>query len=88
MLHLFSDVCYAFNCSYTKPHGQVPDFSAPVILHAEHPTIEDFCTRIHKDMLKQFKYAWVWGSSVKHQPQRCGKDHKLDDEDLVQIVKR
>ena len=39
-------------------------------------------------MLKNLKYAWVWGSSVKHQPQKVGKDHVLDDEDVVQIVKR
>ena len=32
--------------------------------------------------------AWVWGSSAKHQPQRCGKEHLLNDEDIVQIVKK
>jgi ribosome-interacting GTPase 1 len=31
--------------------------------------------------------AWVWGTSVKYNPQRVGKDHKLHDEDVVQIVK-
>lgn len=35
-----------------------------------------------------FKYAWVWGSSVRHQPQKVGKDHILADEDIIQIVKR
>lgn len=30
----------------------------------------------------------VWGSSVKHQPQKVGKDHVLNDEDVVQIVKK
>lgn len=39
-------------------------------------------------ILKQLKYAWVWGASVKHQPQRVGKDHCLEDEDIVQLVKR
>jgi ribosome-interacting GTPase 1 len=29
----------------------------------------------------------VWGASVRHQPQRVGKDHVLEDEDVVQIVK-
>ena len=33
-----------------------------------------------------FKYAWVWGTSVKHQPQKVGKEHKLDDEDVVRTV--
>ena len=32
--------------------------------------------------------AWVWGSSVKHHPQKVGIDHQLEDEDVVQIVKR
>lgn len=32
--------------------------------------------------------ALVWGASVKHQPQKVGKDHTLQDEDVVQIVKK
>jgi ribosome-interacting GTPase 1 len=44
--------------------------------------------KIHKTMIKQFKYALVWGSSAKHRPQRVGKDHLLQDEDIVQIIKK
>lgn len=32
--------------------------------------------------------ALVWGSSVKHNPQKVGKEHVLNDEDVVQIVKK
>jgi ribosome-interacting GTPase 1 len=32
--------------------------------------------------------ALVWGNSVKHNPQKVGKEHILDDEDVVQIIKR
>ena len=71
---------------YTKPKGQIPDYEEPVILHAEAPTVRDFCNRLHKSIVNQFQYAWVWGSSVKHQPQRVGLDHVLMDEDVVQIV--
>ena len=73
---------------YTKPRGQIPDYNSPVICHMETRTVEDFCNKIHKGLIKQFKYSWVWGSSCKHQPQRVGKDHELADEDVVQIVKR
>jgi len=73
---------------FTKPKGQIPDFSDPVIMHSRYPTIEQLCVRIHKSILAQFKYAWVWGASVKHQPQRVGKDHVLTDEDVVQLVKQ
>lgn len=73
---------------YTKPKGQVPDYNDPVVLHSNNPTVEDFCNKIHKQLLTQFKYAWVWGSSVRHQPQKVGKEHVLADEDVVQIVKK
>lgn len=73
---------------YTKPRGQIPDYNAPVILHSERRTIADFCMRIHRGILKEMRYAWVWGASVRHQPQRVGKDHPLEDEDIVQLVKK
>jgi len=73
---------------YTKPKGQLPDYESPVVLQSMHCTLEDFCNKIHKTILKELKYALVWGSSVKHQPQRVGKDHQLHDEDVVQIVKK
>ncbi|KAL1922039.1 uncharacterized protein VTP21DRAFT_10681 [Calcarisporiella thermophila] len=73
---------------YTKPKGQLPDYTAPVVLKRDASTIEDFCNTIHKAILSQFKYANVWGASVKHAPQKCGKDHVLQDEDVVQIVKK
>lgn len=73
---------------YTKPKGQIPDYNSPVILHKDGRSVEDFCNKIHRTLIKQFKYAWVWGASVKHQPQRVGKDHLMEDEDVAQLVKR
>jgi small GTP-binding protein len=73
---------------YTKPKGQIPDYGSPVVLHDYGPSIENFCNRLHKGIMTQFRYAWVWGSSVRHQPMKCGKDHILQDEDVVQIVKK
>lgn len=73
---------------WLRPAGKLPDFSEPVVLHKSKSTVEDFCNRIHKTMIKNFKYAMVWGSSVKHRPQRVGKEHQLHDEDIVQIVKK
>ena len=77
-----------FIFSYTKPKGQVPDYESPVILSAEKLTVEDFCNKLHKSIMKEFKCAYVWGSSVKHNPQKVGKDHVLNDEDVVQVVKK
>ncbi|KAL5270985.1 hypothetical protein ACHWQZ_G001584 [Mnemiopsis leidyi] len=73
---------------YTKPKGQLPDFNAPVVLKEDNRTLEAFCNNLHKGILKDLKYALVWGSSVKYQPQRVGKEHVLADEDIVQIIKK
>jgi ribosome-interacting GTPase 1 len=39
-------------------------------------------------MAREFKYALVWGNSVKFTPQKVGKEHVLFDEDVVQIIKK
>ncbi|XP_033126636.1 developmentally-regulated GTP-binding protein 1 [Anneissia japonica] len=73
---------------YTKPKGQLPDYEAPVVLKTDQSSVEDFCNNLHKSILRELKYALVWGSSVKHNPQKVGKEHELNDEDVIQIVKR
>ena len=73
---------------YTKPRKQVPDFTAPVIMKRKHSKVEDFCRNIHKTLLDNFKSAYVWGKSVKHNPQKVGKDHQLFDEDVIQVNKK
>lgn len=73
---------------YTKPRGQIPDYESPVIVPRGASTVEGFCNRLHKALVKEMKYAMVWGNSVKHNPQKVGKDHQLNDEDVVQIIKR
>jgi len=72
---------------YTKPKGQIPDYEAPVVMRRG-SSVEDFCNKLHRSIMRQFKYAAVWGASVKFNPQKCGKDHILQDEDVVQIVKK
>jgi small GTP-binding protein len=71
---------------YTKPKGLNPDYNEPVIVPRKSSSVEDFCNRIHKLLIKQFKYALVWGISAKHRPQRVGREHQLDDEDVVRSL--
>lgn len=71
---------------YTKRRGQEPDVGTPWILKRG-CVVEDVCDHIHKDLSNDFKYAFIWGRSVKHSPQICGLHHELQDEDVVQIVK-
>eukprot|EP00172_Hildenbrandia_rubra_P000350 Plantae.Rhodophyta-Hildenbrandia_rubra.ctg11634.p1 GENE.Plantae.Rhodophyta-Hildenbrandia_rubra.ctg11634~~Plantae.Rhodophyta-Hildenbrandia_rubra.ctg11634.p1 ORF type:complete len:369 (+),score=81.41 Plantae.Rhodophyta-Hildenbrandia_rubra.ctg11634:155-1261(+) len=75
---------------YTKPKGQIPDLEEPVILRDEkkYRSVEALCNKLHKSIMNNFKHALVWGRSVKFNPQKVGKDHILEDEDVIQIVKR
>ncbi|PNW89062.1 hypothetical protein CHLRE_01g058886v5 [Chlamydomonas reinhardtii] len=75
---------------YTKKVGAKPDFAEPVVLTTDRggTSLEALCRQIHNSMVGQFKYALVWGVSSKHYPQRCGLSHGLEDEDVVQIVKK
>lgn len=40
---------------YTKPKGQLPDYSSPIVLHASKKRIEDFCNKLHRNIAKEFK---------------------------------
>ena len=72
---------------YPKPKGQDVDYAEPVILKNKRRSVEDFCNAIHKEIMRKFKYAIVWGTSIKHTKQKVGKDHVLNDSDVVQIIK-
>ena len=44
---------------YTKPRGQQPDFDEPVIVPRTRSSVEELGNRLHKLIMKQFKYALV-----------------------------
>lgn len=73
---------------YTKRKGASPDLEEPVVLSEirKGTTIRSLCANVSNELLRDFNFALVWGRSAKHSPQRCGLSHKLDDEDVVQIV--
>ncbi len=58
--------------AFTKKTGAKPDFGDPVVLSADRggTTVQHLCDQLHKSLAKEFKYALVWGSSTKHNPQR------------------
>lgn len=40
---------------YTKPKGKLPDFNEPVVLRRTQCSIEGFCNKLHKTMVKQVR---------------------------------
>lgn len=73
---------------YTKRKGQHPDLQFPVVLSEirKGTTVKSLCQNVSTHMLRDFNFALVWGKSAKHSPQRCGINHELRDEDVVQVV--
>jgi uncharacterized protein len=67
--------------------GHKPDFADPIVCSHDRggTTVKAFVNQISSHLLKEFKYALVWGMSAKHMPQRCGKHHLLDDEGMLSI---
>ena len=49
-------------------------------------TVIDACGKLHREFVKNFRHAKVWGTSVKFPGQKVGPDHVLDDEDVLRII--
>jgi len=72
---------------HTKRKGERPDTVGGIIMRNS-PTVEHVCHRIHRTLVADFKGALVWGRSAKHNPQRVGLQHLLEDEDVIMILKK
>ncbi|MCY0859118.1 MAG: TGS domain-containing protein [Sulfolobaceae archaeon] len=48
-------------------------------------TVIEVARKLHSSLAEEFKYARVWGKSVKFQGQKVGEDHVLEDGDIVEI---
>src|SRR3989344_2630921 len=68
---------------YTKQPGKPKDHP-PVALEKGN-RIKDLASIVHKDFIANFRYARVWGKSVKHNAATVGLDHKLQEGDIVEL---
>lgn len=70
---------------YLKP----PDKPMETMVIKRYSSVEMVCRTIHKDFVKNFRYAIINGPSAKYPNQRVGLDHVLEDGDTVSIyIKR
>ncbi len=72
---------------YTKEPGEPNPSKRPLVLRRG-ATVMDVAERIHRMFVKRFRYARVWGRSVKFQGSKVGLDHVLEDGDIVEIRTR
>ncbi len=67
---------------YTKQPGKKHDY--PPIALQKGSTIETLAAQVHKDFVKRFRFARIWGSS-KFQGQMVGLQYPLHDDDVVEF---
>lgn len=68
---------------YTKEPGKKPSY--PPFALKKGSTIKDMAEHIHKDFIRKFRFARVWGKSAKFDGQQVGLDHRLADDDIVEV---
>ncbi len=69
---------------YCKDPGKPPDMDVPVIIRRK-SSIEDFSRKLHKDFVKKFRFARIWGKSAKFPGQKQSLKHILKDEDVCEL---
>ncbi|MCM8825019.1 MAG: 50S ribosome-binding GTPase, partial [Candidatus Omnitrophica bacterium] len=68
---------------YTKTPGKPAEMKDPYTIEAN-SKVEDLAEKIHKDLVKSFRYAKVWKQG-KGNPIIAGRDYILEDRDLIEI---
>ena len=70
---------------YLKQPAKEPDYDEPLIMLEEN-TIEDVCAKLHKDFVKKFRFARVWGKSARYDGQKVVNiKHELRDKDVLEL---
>jgi ribosome-interacting GTPase 1 len=72
---------------YMRRRTGETDYEEPMVVKGG-ATIAEICDKVHRGMRDEFRYAQVWGKSVKFGGQRVGMTHRLMDEDVLTIVTR
>ncbi|MDG6903035.1 MAG: GTP-binding protein [Nitrososphaerota archaeon] len=70
---------------YMRRRTGETDFEEPMVVRGG-ATIGDICDKVHRSMKDEFRYAQVWGKSVKFGGQRVGVTHRLMDQDVLTII--
>ncbi|MFT4326472.1 MAG: TGS domain-containing protein, partial [Candidatus Woesearchaeota archaeon] len=70
---------------YLKEINNKADMDEPLIMR-KGATLKDVCAKLHKDFIKNFKFARIWGPSAKFDGQQLLKlNHTLQDQDVLEI---
>ena len=70
---------------FLKEPGKEADKEVPLVIRNK-STIRNVCEKLHRDFVMKFKFARVWGKSVRFAGQKVIKlDHVLQDNDILEL---
>ncbi len=69
---------------YCKEPGKEADMKKPLIIK-KGSTVEDVAKKLHREFVKKFRFAKIWGKSAKFPGQKQMLKHKLKENDIVEI---
>ncbi len=69
---------------FMKEPGKPADMDIPMIMQRG-DSIRRVCEKLHKDFVKNFKFARVSGPSTKFSGQKLMLDHVLKDTDVLEL---
>ena len=70
---------------YCKEIGKNADLEEPIILF-KGAKLKDVCDKLHRDFVSKFKFARLWGTSVKFDGQKVlNIEHEVKDKDIIEI---
>jgi len=70
---------------YMRRRSGETDYKEPMIVR-NGSTVLEICDKVHRKIKDDFRYALIWGKSVKFDGQRVGINHALMDEDVLTLI--
>jgi len=68
---------------FTKTPGKERDF--PPVALEKGSSVKELAEKVHKDFVKKFRFARIWGKSAKHNGANVGLNHELKEGDVVEF---
>ena len=68
---------------YTKSPGKEKEY--PPVAMKKNSTVRNLAEKIHKDFVKKFRFARIWGKSIKFNGSPVSLSHVLEDDDIVEL---
>ncbi|WP_440764285.1 OBG GTPase family GTP-binding protein [Natronorubrum sp. DTA7] len=72
---------------YMEKPGRGIDWEEPLVIE-EGATVAEAIEKLGGEMEERFRFARVTGPSATHDQQQVGKDHVLEDEDVLKLILR